>query len=88
MTTSKKTLVLLCLVLASSALCFGELSEAGRAYCNTTQVTVSYDGLPLGGRSGYETYTKLYLVPEPALLGLAILALALTLRNHQPTGKL
>ena len=88
MTTSKKNLVLLCLVLASSILSFGELSEAGRAYCNTTSVSVSQEGRPLSGPDGFETFTKLYLVPEPALLGLAILALALTLRNHQPTGKL
>lgn len=88
MTTLSKIITALCLVFVLASPSFGELSEAGSAYCNTTQVTVSYDGLPLGGRSGYETYMKLYLVPEPALLGLLLLALTLSLRNHQPLGKL
>ena len=54
MTTLSKIITALCLVFVLASPSFGELSEAGRAYCNTTQVTVSYDGLPLGGRRGME----------------------------------
>ncbi|MBR5623686.1 hypothetical protein IKW72_01580 [bacterium] len=48
----------------------GGLSPIGEIYCGGAQTSVLRNGRPLSGSSSLETYSRIFLLPEPGLLPL------------------
>ncbi|MBR5945562.1 hypothetical protein IKZ80_00595 [bacterium] len=73
--------ILVCLTISLSVLASGGLTEAGEAYGGSTQITVLRNGEPISIGPSFETYSKVYLAPEPAIAVFLLLLFALGRRN-------
>ena len=76
----KIVFILVCLTISLTAFASNGLSEAGEAYGGGAQITVLRNGEPISTAPAFETYSKLYLTPEPTFF--ALLICLLILRRH------
>jgi len=68
----KIVFILVCLSTTLTAFASNGLSEAGEAYGGGAQITVLRNGEPISVGPAFETYSKLYLTPEPTSFALLI----------------
>ena len=77
----KIVFILVCLSITLTAFASNGLTEAGEAYGGNAQITVLRNGEPISVGPAFETYSKLYLTPEPTSFALLICLLFLRRRN-------
>lgn len=77
----KIVFILFCLSITLTAFAANGLTEAGEAYGGNAQITVLRNGEPISIGPAFETYSKLYLTPEPTIAVFLLLLFAIRRRN-------